>query len=75
MSEPTESTYAAAIPARFYIHRGTHMSLMQTFRDGPKRPAGIPTGFKVIAVAWVTIVLGVSGAVIWVAAHFIAKFW
>lgn len=52
------------------------MSLMQTFRDGPKRrEPGIPTGFKVIAVVWVAIVLSVAGACIWVAAHFIAKFW
>lgn len=52
------------------------MSLMQTFRDG-RRPRHnvIPTGFKVIAFAWVTLVLGLIGTVIWVAAHFIAKFW
>lgn len=51
------------------------MSFMQTVRDGRRRCSGIPGAFKVIAGLWIAVVLGMIGTVIWVAAHFIAKFW
>lgn len=52
------------------------MSFMQSVRDGrQRRQGGIPTGFKILAVVWVTFVLSVIGALVWIAGHFLMKFW
>jgi len=53
------------------------MSLLQTFRDGPTRRrerqgVGI---FAAIAALWILFCLSLLGGVIYVAWHFIAKYW
>lgn len=53
------------------------MSMLQTFRDGPtrRRERNAMKAFGAIAVIWVLFCLSLLGFGIWVAVHFIAKFW
>jgi hypothetical protein len=54
------------------------MSWMQDVRDGnvrKRRQDGIPTGFKVIAIVWGALCLGLALTLVWVATHFIVKYW
>ena len=51
------------------------MSMLQTFRDGPRRHDVAVKAFGVLTVLWVLFCVSLFAGAAWVAMHFIVKYW